>query len=384
MNVSDPLALFPCPPKLKAVENSVNRNTAAEIQAAMVNGDQFICLHGEGGSGKTTVLKQVENLLPGGSVMITYDCYGAGTYMDSEAYRHRQKDAYLQIINETSAQLRLPLLISPDSSIDFLKAFSLRVESASKVLKAQADDALLVVVIDAADNTVTGAKQCKPEETSFVHELIKIGNLPSNVRLMISARTGRLDSLSIPDKYNSVEISNFSLKETALNVSRQYPSATKTWIEDFHNLSNQNPRVQSYAFDYAGPDPSKAIDFLRPNGKGLDQIFEARFEEAILKEGDADTLSLVCSSLIALPAPVPKRHLASVVGISIERINDVVSDLPGMRVLEDKVGFLDEDVEFFVRKKAEPKLLEAYQRSAAHFYANHENDERSLGSSLES
>jgi energy-coupling factor transporter ATP-binding protein EcfA2 len=377
MNVSDPLALFPCPPRLKPVENPVNRNAAVAIQAAMVNGDQFICLHGEGGSGKTTLLKQVENLLPDGSVTIIYDCYGAGTYVDSEAYRHRQKDAYLQIINEISAHLRLPLLISPDSSIDFLKAFSLRVESASKVLKAQADDALLVVVIDAADNTVAGARQCKPEETSFVHELIKIGNLPSNVRLMITARTGRLDSLSIPAKYNSVEISNFSLEETALNVSRQYPRATKTWIEDFHNLSNQNPRVQSYAFDYAGSDPSKAIDFLRPNGKDLDQIFEARFEEAILKEGDTDALSLVCSSLIALPRPVPKRHLASVVGISIERINDIVSDLPGMRVLEDTVGFLDEDVEFFVRKKAQPKLLAAYQLSAAHFYANHESDEYS-------
>ena len=377
MNVSDPLALFPCPTRLKSVENPVNRNAAVAIQAAMVNGDQFICLHGEGGSGKTSVLKQVESLLPQGSVMITYDCYGAGTYMDSEAYRHRPKDAYLQIINETSVRLRLPLLMSQDSSIDFLKAFSLRIESASKILKAQADDTLLVVVIDAADNTVTGAKQCKPEETSFVHELIKIGNLPSNVRLMISARTGRLDSLSIPAKYNSVEISNFSLEETALNVFNQYPSATEVWIEDFHNLSNQNPRVQSYAFDYAGSEPGKAIDFLRPNGKGLDQIFEARFEEAILKEGNTDALSLVCSSLIALPAPVPKQHLASVVGISIERINDIVSDLPGMRVLEDKVGFLDEDVEFFVRKKAKPKLLEAYRRSAAHFYANHENDEYS-------
>ncbi len=377
MNVSDPLALFPCPPRLKSVGSPVNRNTAVAIQAAMINGDQFICLHGEGGSGKTTLLKQVESLLSDCSVMITYDCYGAGTYMDSEAYRHRPKDAYLQIINETSARLRLPLLISQDSSIDFLKAFSLRIESASKILKAQADDALLVVVIDAADNTVTGAKQCKPEETSFVHELIKIGSLPSNVRLMISARTGRLDSLSIPAKYSSIEISNFSLEETSLNVFSQYSTATEAWIEDFHNLSNQNPRVQSYAFDYAGSDPGKAIDFLRPNGKGLDQIFEARFEEAILKEGNTDTLSLVCSSLIALPAPVPKQHLASVVDISIERINDIVSDLPGMRVLEDRVGFLDEDVEFFVRKKAQPNLLEAYQRSAAYFYANHENDEYS-------
>lgn len=377
MNVSDPRALFPCPPRLKAVENPVNRNAAVAIQTAMVNGDQFICLHGEGGSGKTTVLKQIENLLPEGSVMITYDCYGAGTYMDSEAYRHRPKDAYLQLINETSARLRLPLLISQDTSVDFIKAFSLRIESASKVLEAQEDNALLVVVIDAADNSVTGAKQCKPEEISFVHELIKIGNLPANVRLMISARTGRLDSLSIPPKYNSVEVSNFSLEETELNVLNQFPSAAKAWIEDFHNLSNRNPRVQSYAFEYAESDAGKAIEFLRPNGKGLEQIFEGRFEEAILKEGNSDTLSLVCSSLVALPAPVPKQHLASVVGISIERVNDIVSDLPGMRVLEDKVGFLDEDVEFFVREKAQPRLLEAYKRSAAHFSANHESDEYS-------
>lgn len=377
MNVSDPFALFPCPSRLKAVENPVSRNAAAAIQTAMVNSEQFICLHGEGGSGKTTVLKQVESLLPEGSVMITYDCYGAGTYMDSEAYRHRPKDAYLQIINEASARLRLPLLISQDSSVDFIKAFSLRIASAGKVLEAQEDNALLVVVIDAADNSVTGAKQCKPEEISFVHELIKIGSLPSNVRLIISARTGRLDSLSIPSKYNSVEISNFSLEETALNVLNQYPGATEAWIEDFHDLSNRNPRVQSYAFDYAGSDPGKAIDFLRPNGKGLDQIFETRFEEAILKEGNSDVLSLVCSSLIALPAPVPKQHLASVVGVSMERVNDIVSDLPGMRVLEGKVGFLDEDVEFFVREKAQPKLLEAYKRSAAHFSANHESDEYS-------
>ncbi|WP_394140357.1 ATP-binding protein [Vibrio chagasii] len=377
MNVSDPFALFPCPPRLKAVDNPVSRNVAVAIQTAMVNGEQFICLHGEGGSGKTTVLKQVESLLPIGSLMITYDCYGAGTYMDSEAYRHRAKDAYLQIINEISARLRLPLLISQDSSVDFIKAFSLRIASASKVLEAQEDNALLVVVIDAADNSVTGAKQCKPEEISFVHELIKIGSLPSNVRLIISARTGRLDSLSIPPKYNSVEISNFSLEETTLNVLDEYPGATEAWIEDFHDLSNRNPRVQSYAFDYAGSDPGKAIDFLRPNGKGLDQIFEARFEEATLKEGNSEVLSLVCSSLIALPAPVPKQHLASVVGISIERVSDIVSDLPGMRVLEDKVGFLDEDVEFFVREKAQPMLLEAYKRSAAYFSANHESDEYS-------
>ncbi len=375
MNVSDPRALFPCPPRLKAVENSVYRDTSTAIHTAMAGGSQYICLHGEGGSGKTTVLRQVEKMLPDASAMIIYDCYGAGTYLDSEAYRHRRKDAYLQIINETAAQLRLPLLINQDSSIDILRALMLRIESASCILKAQAEDALLVVVIDAADNTITGAKQCKPEEVSFIHELLKIGSLPSNVRLMVSARTGRLDSLAMPEKYLRIPITNFSLKETTLNVHNQYPAATDAWIEDFHDLSNHNPRVQSYAFDYAESDPSKAIDYLRPDGKCLEQIFEARFREAILKEGDKETLNLVCSVLIALPRPAPKQHLASVIGISKEMLDDIVSDLPGMRVLGNKVGFLDEDVEYFVREKAKARLPEAYQRAATYFYDHHESDE---------
>ena len=375
MNVSDSLALFPCPSMLKPVENSVNRNTATVIQTEMVNGNQYICLHGEGGSGKTTVLRQIEKFLPEGSAMIIYDCYGAGTYKDSEAYRHRPKDAYVQIINETAARLRLPLLINQDSSIDFLRAFTLRIESASIVLKALSEDALLVVVIDAADNTLTGAKQCKPEEVSFIHDLLKIGSLPSNVRLMISARTGRLDLLAIPEKYVTIEIKNFCLEETALNVYHHFADATEEWVEDFHNLSNHNPRVQSYAFDYANSDPSKAIGCLMPNGKGLEQIFEDRFRDAILKEGDGNTVALVCSALIALPSPAPKQHLASVIGISIAQFNDIVSDLPGMRILDDKVGLLDEDVEFFIRGKAQRLLSDAYQRAATHFYANHESDE---------
>ncbi|MBV1928149.1 MAG: ATP-binding protein, partial [Gammaproteobacteria bacterium] len=70
-----------------------------------------------------------------------------------------------------------------------------------------------------------------------------------------------------------------------------------------------------------------------------------------------------------------KQHLASVIGISIERLNDIVSDLPGMRLLDDKVGFLDEDIEAFVREKAQPRLPEVNLRVANYFYDHHESDE---------
>lgn len=92
MYVSDPLALFPCPARLKTVDNSVNRYVTTVIHNAILDGNQYICLHGEGGSGKTTILSQVEKMLTETSTMIIYDCYGAGTYMESDAYRHRPKN----------------------------------------------------------------------------------------------------------------------------------------------------------------------------------------------------------------------------------------------------------------------------------------------------
>jgi len=375
LNVSDPLALFPCPPQLKPVDKPVARTIVPAIRTSMIEGNQFLCLHGEGGCGKTTVLRQVENILPAGSAMVIYDCYGAGTYLDSEAYRHRPKDAYRQIINDCSAKLKLPLLINQDASIDFLRAFNLRIQSASTILKAQSNNALLLVVIDAADNSIAGAKQCKPEEISFIHELLKIGSLPSNVRIMVTARTGRLSSLVVPEKYLRIKITNFFLEETALHVRNYISQATDEWIEDFHNLSRHNPRVQSYAFEYAGSSPSRAIDFLRPNGLALDQIFEARFKEAVLKEGSKNTVEIVCSGLIALPSPVPKKHLANVLGLSEDRLNDVVSDLPGIRFLDNKVGFLDEDVEEFVREKAKAHLPNLQNRVAEYLFGIQDTDE---------
>lgn len=375
MNVSAESALFPCPSKLKTVAHAIDRNIAKKVCKSLLNGDQFVCLHGEGGTGKTTVLRQVERLLPKSSVMITYDCYGAGTYMESDAYRHRPKDAYLQIINELASKIRLPLLINQDSAQDYLEAFNLRLESACSVLNAQIESALLVIVIDAADNSITGAKQCMPEEVSFVHELLKVGKLPSNARLIVSSRSGRLPSLGIPARFKYLNISNFSIEETKQNSHNMIPGVTEDWIEDFHNLSNNNPRVQGYAFEYADSDPAKAIHYLKPYGKNLDQVFEARFSEAIIKEGDKNTLHYVCSALIALPSPVPKDKLAHILGESRGRVEDIISDLPGLRTIGDEIGLADEDVEAFVREKAAENLSEAYKQTADYLYAIYETDE---------
>lgn len=360
---------------LKPTQSLVERSVATKIFDSMQSGKQYIYIHGEGGCGKTTILNQIEKMLPESSTMVIFDCYGAGTYLDSDSYRHRPKDACLQIINELSTSLRLALLINETNNLDCFRVLKSRLETASNVLNAQNKNALLIIVVDAADNSVTAAKNCHPVEVSFIHEFLKLGNLPINVRFLISTRTGRIYSLKLPDKYFPIIIDNFSLEETSINVKNHYINVEDSWVEDFHRLSNKNPRVQSYAFDYAKTETGKAIDFLKPNGKFLDQIFEKTFEEACLKEGDREIIKLVCSSLIALPSPVPKVHLAKVLGKSIESINDIVADLPGLRQFDNNLGFLDEDVEYFVREKAKKHQNKVNLIVAEYLYKIQEDDE---------
>jgi hypothetical protein len=75
---------------------------AKEISEQINAGTQFVCVPGQGGSGKTTGLQEIHSDLPSGSCMIVYDCDGAGHFLDANAYRHRKQDAFLQLSNGLS------------------------------------------------------------------------------------------------------------------------------------------------------------------------------------------------------------------------------------------------------------------------------------------
>jgi ABC-type multidrug transport system fused ATPase/permease subunit len=94
LGFSDVGALFPCPSEIEQIAHLVSRQESKTVVSRMVSGEQRICLHGEGGCGKTTALQEITRLLPADSVAIVFDCYGGGRYLDSDAYRHRVSDAF--------------------------------------------------------------------------------------------------------------------------------------------------------------------------------------------------------------------------------------------------------------------------------------------------
>lgn len=367
--------LFPCPPKLASIAEPISRQPIRDAARLVLDGAQRVCLHGGGGVGKTTALQEIAAALPANSLMVTYDCYGEGRYLDPSAYRHRSTDAFLQLTNELASRLALPLLLSRHQGSDFPRLFANRLAHAAKALAAQDPKALIVIAIDAADNAITAAASRTPIETPFVRDFILIGDLPANVRFVVTARTGRLPQLHLPADYRKVEIEPFLLAETAAHVRQVWAGARDSWIEDFHHLSRGVPRVQAYALQDGGEAPAERINRLRPTGKSLDDVFRHLFNEALAKTGSLAEISRLCAGLIALARPIPLEDLAAVVGSSQAHLRDICADLaPGIRIDHDRVSFADEDFEHFVRDEGAADLPDVTQKAADWLIGRAENN----------
>lgn len=358
LGVSSMGALFPCPPELNQISEPVARASVAEAAEHILAGQQHLCLHGPGGIGKTTALQQIEGALPAHSVMVTFDCYGGGTFMDSGSLRHRPEDAFLQLSNELATRLRMPILLGRHQLADPARHFLNRLCHAAQAHGAEYPDALIVIAVDAADNAVAAASSRRPVESCFVNDFVTLGDLPANVRIVVTARTGRLTEIALPRTFEMAEIRPFTRDETASHVGRIW-DAPADWLDDFQRLTGGVPRVQAYALDLGGAHPKNAIDRLLPGGRTLDQVFREQFERALNKSGSPSEVAKFCAGMIALARPVPLSDLANVLSISESALVDICTDMaPAIRLDQGKVSFADEDFEHFVHEEARPALEE--------------------------
>ena len=372
--VSDQIALFPCPSAIASTEAPVRRAAVQKAIKRLRSGARHLCLHGRAGVGKTTALQEIEEALPAGSIMVKYDCYGGGRYLDPSALRHRSRDAFIQLTNELAARLGLPLLLSLHRGSDFPRLFANRLKHAAHALAVQHLDALLVVAVDSADNAVVAAQDRLPIEAPFVHDFVRLTEQPENVRWIVTARTGRLETLQLPRSWSLMEIEPFSRRETAENIARVW-TAPSPWIDDFHHFSGGVPRVQDYAFEVDKAHPRTALDRLRPHGKSLGDIFQQQFRQALTRSGTPTEVERLCAALIVLPRPVPLSDLAATLQSTEPQLTDICTDLaPGVRLQDGGVSFADEDFEAFVRAEGEGELVHARASAAAWLLSRADHD----------
>ena len=357
-NVGQTTALFPCEARLEKIENPINRDVGVKLADAVKNHD-LACFHGGGGHGKSTVAQELESLLPSGSKVILYDCYGAGTYRDPSRYRHRPLEAFTQLSNELALTVRAPCLFPHRDNPDIIRSFRSRLELASELIETEAPGALLVVLIDAADNAVSASMTPEPADHCFVHDLVQMSELPGNARILISARTSRRNSLKLPPGCKTILCPPFSEEETRQMVARQFPDPPDQLVEDFHCLSGGNPRVQSSALTSCECFED-AVESLRPTGKSDSDIYKEIVDKAILRASVNIDTDLFCSALSVLPSPAPIEFIAFVCEIGESAAAELCEELvPNLRVTlgsSREVEFANEDFENFCEELGSPHV----------------------------
>ena len=352
--------IFPAPSHIAHAENAVPRAQEADLVAKIVNANTPVILHAEGGVGKSILSQRIKFHLPEYSVAVVYDCFGNGEYRLPGSPRHRHKDALVQIVNELAALgLCDPLIPSSNADrTDYLRAFAHRLKQSITAVKAKNRQALLGVIVDAADNAEIAAKEFG-SEYSFARDLLR-EPLPDGVRLVILCRTERQALLDPPASVPRLELNPFSREETAAVLRKTYSNASDKDVDEFHRLTSHNPRVQAIALAQNIP-LSEILRSLGPNPTTIDDTISALLQQAVnkLREtvGDEEQLQIdsICAALAILRPFVPVTVLASVSGVEYSAVRSFASDIGRpLLVLGDAVQFRDEPVETWFRERFNP------------------------------
>jgi hypothetical protein len=362
--------LFPAPPSFGEVRNVFEREGHAALVKTVTKHSGTTIIHAEGGVGKTIVAQQLTKSLPPGSAAVLYDCFGSGSYRNASSPRHRPCDGLVQMANELAAAGYSDILIgNSQSPKDALyRKFIERLNVAAESLKQIDPGALLVLIIDAGDNAEMEADD--QGDPGFIRPLFS-EKLPDSCRLVVLARTERLNYLKAPSTARLHLLTPFSLAESTRHLRSVFPQATDQEAEQFHRLTSRNPRIQANAL--AGGNALPAIlQALGPSPTTLDGQIGKQLREAIDRVRDASptiakaNVDAICTGLATLPPMVPLKVLAAAAKVSVATIKSLVSDVG--RPLwhsDDSVQFLDEPTETWFRKtfSAKPPQLKAFAKT---------------------
>ena len=353
--------IFPAPSRIASAKDAVPRSQEAELVTQIINVNTPVILHAEGGVGKSILSQRLKLHLPEASVAVVYDCFGNGAYRRPGSPRHRHKDALVQIANELAALgLCDPLIPASNADeTDYLRAFTHRLQQGITAVRVRNEQALLCIVVDAADNAEIAAKELGSER-SFARDLLR-ESLPDGVRLAVLCRTERQALLDPPASILRLKLNSFSRDETAAFLRKTYAEASDNDVDEFHRLTSQNPRVQATALDQDGPLPAVLLS-LGPNPTTVDDTISALLQRTVdnLREtvGGEEQLQIdtICTALATLRPFVPVKVLASVSGVEVSAVKSFASDLRRpLLVLEDAIQFRDEPVETWFREHFKPK-----------------------------
>lgn len=352
--------LQPAPCLISEPTRTLPREQEQEILQALLTAERPIVIHADGGVGKSVLAARLAASMPIGSEAILYDCFGDGLYRSSLGFRHRHRDALVQIANELAAQgLCHPLIPTAYAETkQYMRAFLHRLKQAVELLRANAPEAHLCLIIDAADNAEMAAEE-QGEPSSFVRDLIRIP-LPNGIHLAFTCRTHRRSRLGASPEALEIELRPFSENESAHHLRGFYSEATGHDVAEFATLSSSNPRVQALALSQnlplqemlrrLGPEPT-TVD------RAIGELLEIEVARLRDREGavEASHIDVICQGLAILRPLVPVAVLAKLSQTSESAVRSFALGLSRpLLVKGDSLHFRDEPSETWFRERFKP------------------------------
>ena len=363
--------LYPAPPRLVDVPDPLPAPGARAVaESALAHLGRIIVAHGPAGAGKTTALQQVGDHLPGGSVLVLFDCYGGGDYLSSGEERHTPQRFAVQVINELAQQCGTPLLVQPPQiGGDLWRLFRRTLERAVDTLNP---GAALVIAVDAADNAAVAARESG--DSGFLPGLVRLP-LPERVALILTARSHRVPSLQT-DSAATVELVPFDEATSAAHLRRHRPDAADEEAAAFHNRTGGNPRAQFYALAQAGASGADMPALLDICALTPEQVFDDLVESALrVSSADAGGQQWL-ATMLALSRHVGTETLAAALEVDQAAVSAFAAGLtPGVKVADGAIQFRDEDFETYVRDRVDDAdVVEAHNRIADMFLGSRTTD----------
>lgn len=351
--------LLPAPSLISEPKHVLPRTQQPAILAALLSAQRPVVIHADGGVGKSTLSAHLARAMPAGSMAILYDCFGDGTYRQALNYRHRYRDALVQIANELAGQqLCLPLI--PSHGTDpkqFMWAFVSRLKQAIDLLRANTPQASLCIIIDAADNAYMAAQEIG--DRAFVHDLINT-DMPDGVRFAFTCRSHRQDYLGAPLDAIAIKLESFSKAETATHLRLSYPDATDAEAAEFAFLSSDNPRVQALAME-GTPPIGEMLRALGPTPTTVQHAIGGLLTKAINRlkaewgPTESNQIDLICKGLAVLRPLVPIPILAQIAGVPESAVRTFATEFGRpLFVKESGLHFMDEPAETWFNETFKP------------------------------
>ncbi|WP_182883913.1 hypothetical protein [Microbispora sp. H10949] len=346
--------LFPARSAIEQLDHIIHTKNVDDVSAELRNGpNNKILITAVGGVGKSILTSILPRVLPKGSVTIVYDCFAGGDYRKITSQRHEHRTALTQISNELAASgWCTPLIPTEATEALYTQVFMRRIRSAADQLAHNNPDALLTVVIDAADNAAMAAEE--QQQRTFVTHLFW-EDWPPNARLVQLCRPERKHLLKVPNAgVTEITLGGFQKAESLEHLRTRFPDATEPEGAELHVLSDGNPRVQAMAMENAESvtEALAAIQIARTvPGEVLDSLLAKQVRD-VADQGHLlpNELSRLCKALATLHPPMPLDDLAAITNLDADAIRSFAVALGrGLHAAGNILQFRDEPTETWFR-----------------------------------